>query len=312
MRPTVSPFLSLPQEVRDIIIELVLFSHRAPPESPTTPPQKRSGLKDLGVDILDSWSHGRPPVEYEEKDVVSNGQSLLLVNRQLSAETKYVLERNPSSYHLDVMFVNEWDFYPTWLSVPAFSRVVDDVVATFRMFGTHDPKHLRPGYGLPAKNIFINTLTLDFVTPPDTESLASNDQKEAWFQHRLDHHPRYPQPNPELESLYMRPEWLLEFISGYLTGLLHMGYHTAGHGGIFYERVGTIRLLVDGQLKVEYALDDLLAKLRHDDPAYTFGNLSREERLPYFWKWKKRALEMRRDAGLPVIYPKDPELEEIK
>ena len=66
---------------------------------------------------------------------------------------------------------------------------------------------------------------------------------------------------------------------------------------------------MDGDLKEEYDLAKILADLRWEDASDTFGNVwPREERLPVFWRWKKRALQKRREAGLPVVDPNDREL----
>jgi len=88
-----------------------------------------------------------------------------------------------------------------------------------------------------------------------------------------------------------------------------MDYHTAGYGMIIYERIGTIQICVNGVLNKEFDLGKMLADLRFGEQTDTFGNIwPREERLPYFWRWKKAALRKRREAGLPVIDPEDPEL----
>jgi hypothetical protein len=107
----------------------------------------------------------------------------------------------------------------------------------------------------------------------------------------------------------MRPGWLADFVSGFMSGLLGMGYHTARYGMIIYERIGAIEVCVDGVLKKEFDLSNRLAGLRFHTEADTFGGVwPREERVPFFWRWKKDALRKRREAGLPVAYPEDPEL----
>lgn len=306
-----SSLLTIPREIRDQILELVIFSHRAPPKSPTEPPQERASLDNPRR--FSSWSYGPENVKYDQQDIVPNSLSLLLVNRQLSAETKSTLERFPISYYLDVMIVNEQELHPTWLSVPAFSNRIDNVVVTFRIFGTREPGgrsmfiigdgsppqitwcfynlmevFLKCGpianlkTGLRRKDVSINTLTLDFVSPPNAES--------------------------DIASLLMRPDWLADFVNDYNHTLLQMSYHTAWYGMIMYERIGTIRYYVDGQLSTQHDLDVLLAKCRSNDSGDTFGNIANEERSAFFWKWKKKALKARKEAGLPVIYPDDPEL----
>ena len=78
----------------------------------------------------------------------------------------------------------------------------------------------------------------------------------------------------------MRPEWLVDFVSVGLCSLLRMGYHMAWFGEILYERVGVIRVCVDGKLETDYNLAEKLAKLRFED---TVGYASPYERPDNFW-----------------------------
>lgn len=87
-----------------------------------------------------------------------------------------------------------------------------------------------------------------------------------------------------------------------------MSYHHARYGGIVYERIGAIRIVVDGEV-TEVDLADQLAKLRFTDPGETFGHLDRKVRLSTFWEWKKQTLASRRLLGFPVSWPQDSELD---
>lgn len=344
--------LTLPREIRDKILELVICDERAPPPNPTAASSDRTLLNDIECR---SWHYGPWHNKYEGQGpngaYTTNSIALLLANRQLSAETQDALERLPTtySYGLDVMFVDEKELWPTWVSVPALSPRVDSVVATFRIFGTWDGEGRFPfrlGDGSPPeivwcfyslmerfltcgpvgkrklqyldRNITVKFLTLNILTPPGLEPVATDDMQTYghWYRSRIDHY--YISDDEEDDddaartagtNIPMQPALLADFLYGYICHLLGMGYHTAREGGIMYERIGTIRICVDGELKHECDLGEYLARLRFTNALQTFGNVyPPENRVPFFWQWKKRALEMRKEAGLSMVEPKDPEL----
>ena len=134
---------SIPREVRDKILEYVIFSHRAPPGDPNDLPQDRIEFHDKDRPWRDSC------IKYERQSVVPSSLSLLLVNRQLSAETRSALDRVPTSYHLDVILFNGKELWSTWLSVPELSSKVDNVVASFRVFGACPKSMFEFGCGSP-------------------------------------------------------------------------------------------------------------------------------------------------------------------
>ncbi|MCJ1381184.1 hypothetical protein MMC17_004293 [Xylographa soralifera] len=324
----------IPPEVRSQIIELVLCSSRAPPSDPATTSQNRIELHDLKYV---SWQYGQENNMYEPDGYITNSLSLLLTNRQLWAETQSALRCLPTkhSYSLDVMFVNERELWPTWLSVPALWTRLDNVFTTFRICGSkgQGPSELRGGNGGPPqiiwcfyslmerfltygpvgerkpgsqdRNITINSLTLDIVSSPENEVTMTElaPTYMDWYRSRHGH------ADNDLSSTPMRAEWLADFLHGFIPGLLRMGYHTAPYGMIMYERIGTLRLCVDGVLKQKYDLCKMLADLQYNDASETFGNIwPRENRVPFFREWKKKALVKRREAGLPVIDPEDSDL----
>ncbi|KAK0120704.1 hypothetical protein ONS96_010907 [Cadophora gregata f. sp. sojae] len=77
-----------------------------------------------------------------------------------------------------------------------------------------------------------------------------------------------------------------------------MAYHTASYGGIVYERIGSIRFTVDGELYKEYDLAEELANLQFHD---SFGNSPREERPAVFKAWKENAYKIREAFDLKTI-----------
>lgn len=110
----------------------------------------------------------------------------------------------------------------------------------------------------------------------------------------------------------MRPEWLVDFLLRNFQGLVNMGYHSAAYGGFLMERVGTVQFRHDGLTVSTMELANSLAEMRFTHSQDTFGHVyPNENRVPEFWRWKKQALKKRQAAGLPVIWPEDPELESI-
>jgi hypothetical protein len=129
-----SRLLSLPRELRDIIISYVLSSQQHPPVDNSEPVTPRIELVDIKYK---SW-RGPQSVMFEAKLQNSATHGLLLANRQLQAETKDALRELPGKggrYALDVMFVEEKELWPTWLHVPVFTTDIDRLDVSIRVVG---------------------------------------------------------------------------------------------------------------------------------------------------------------------------------
>jgi len=89
------------------------------------------------------------------------------------------------------------------------------------------------------------------------------------------------------------------FYSAISRGLVNMGYHSAAYGGFLMERVGTVQFRHDGQTVSTLELAKSLAEMRFTHSQDTFGHVyPNENRVPEFWRWKKRALKKRQAAGV--------------
>lgn len=118
-----SPLLSLPQELRDAIIEHVLASTTAPPQSPahdTCPRSEVTAARALRPALS-------PP------HVLYHAAGLLSTNRQLHAETRSRIAQVRTPYALDVMVVGN-ELWPTWTCCPARAQTVEDVSVSLRFF----------------------------------------------------------------------------------------------------------------------------------------------------------------------------------
>lgn len=159
------------------------------------------------------------------------------------------------------------------------------------------------------RGILIDTLILDFSSaerelrfPP--EDIEYNHW--LWRHWGRDRLPRDQGVVPEnLSSYTSRPEWLCEYLRGWLSGLLAMSFHTFSCGMPLYERIGTIRMLVDGEVHCEFDLAALLDGLRVTGPHSRTGHLSMDEREAGFAKWKKETLIRREAQGFPVKQTSD-------
>ncbi|OJK02126.1 hypothetical protein ASPACDRAFT_1854132 [Aspergillus aculeatus ATCC 16872] len=160
------------------------------------------------------------------------------------------------------------------------------------------------------RGIVIETLVLDFRS---AELELFFPPEDVLYKHWQWWHCGRDMRNPSaglepLSSYKTRPQWLCQYLKMEIGALLEMSYHTAKYGQPLYEHIGTIRMLVDGQLVDEFDLATWLARLHFTDPGDTMGHLVREKRLSSFWEWKKETLSLRKERGLPVIWPSDDEL----
>lgn len=127
-------FSNLPVELRQIIIQHVLHGRR---ESPSTPSRSnRVPLEDSGL-ITERWQRGGCGVYYEasNKQFSTNCLPLLLTNRQISAETKSVLDLLETDYVLDISVLNDLDLFLTWITVPRLTHRINHLRTEVRLFG---------------------------------------------------------------------------------------------------------------------------------------------------------------------------------
>lgn len=340
-----SRFLTLPFELRALIIEHVLFTPLSPP---AIAPFQSGGydFKDLGYKI---WS-GAPcnlKTYYRSQSMsaCSSDLPLLLTNRQVSAETQMILGGIKIDYVLDILVKDDSTLVQTWLSVPCLTTHISTLYANVRLFGHIVEKHVArkriamgarlgilrsfysaleqllrdgaaarkshkdgPHSGLSNakdfadRGILIDTLVLDFQSaeldlafPPESVTYTHWTKRHLGRDHR-----DQSETSETLSSYTTRPEWLCERLQGWINSLLHMGYHTSRWGSPLYERIGTIRMLVDGQLHCEFDLAARLAGLQFTDSRSTMGHLPRDDRESGFWKWKIETSLLREAQGFPV------------
>ena len=96
----------------------------------------------------------------------------------------------------------------------------------------------------------------------------------------------------------MRSKALQSFLQHHINDLQWINYDTTFNVITFYERIGTIRICLDGETQHEVDLGQNLVNPQIDYPN-TFGQMMAD--------WRKETLELRRQVGLSVMEPKEPD-----
>jgi hypothetical protein len=91
----------------------------------------------------------------------------------------------------------------------------------------------------------------------------------------------------------MRPKYLVEFLSSHLELL---SQYPTSYGAMLYERVGVVKLMIDGQDYRELDLAVVLASMRSSD-----GDSAAARDPKLFKRWKKNAYKKRVEHGLPIV-----------
>jgi hypothetical protein len=306
-------FLGLPQELRDKVLTLAI-------EAPVSPPQPPAPNADH-QSAIDQYTSFRGRID---------AMPTLLVNRQLYRETMAAIDRLPTkhSYDLDVMIVNDEELWPTWLSVPAITNNVEKVRVTFRSFGT--AKAIKGGArgfiqgcgGPPVITwAFYDLLTRFILGIPGgwktyrADKFLKHDVSIKLLE--LDvHSPDVPANliappvrYDELQCLrsgdgveyLMNPSFLATYLEIHLRALLKS--FTAEYGRLLYERIGTINVCLDGELRKEWNIGNLLATLRREHLVATFEYpkpLPKDHRK-LFKNWRRNVYNSRKKLGLPTM-----------
>ncbi|KAJ5930823.1 hypothetical protein N7466_006316 [Penicillium verhagenii] len=338
-----SRLLDLPPEIRTLIFEYVLLAPLTPPPGPWSGREDRISLQDVHYQ---SEKIGPQNVFYKADDSREIPHiRLLLLNHQIHDETISIMRRKSRiPYRLDVMAIDEFELWPTWLLVPALRTHLGEVRMNLRIFGhcldrkkahahrtdtgpyilkwcfyallerflIHGPlsHQVKAKADKESRKFFMDTLVIDVTAHPDeTYRLASPElRSQDHWRWLCEHLMRRPlQPGHDLAGVMPRPKWVASHLSGEIDRLLRMEYHELYYGGVLYEHIGDIQILVEGTVYQSFNLAERLAPLTFQCDRSVF---SWKDRKKYFWTWKKMALMKRSGAGLPVIWPEDPVLED--
>ncbi|KAF2501484.1 hypothetical protein BU16DRAFT_522460 [Lophium mytilinum] len=325
-----SRLLLLPRELRDDIIKLVINSYSPPPRNPHDPFGQAKLKRHLDCTYHKApWSGSCILYDPRSHDYLPNCSALLQTNWKLHHETMERLNKLRPNFALDIMVVDNTQLWPKWTSIPMVSSHVETVTAHIRTFRTEagwqgflggpgEPPSMTwafydilkrflnigpvgPGYSVNeiGRGTTIQTLQIDVVCPKDlpegTEVAPEQSGAQIYFPGHIPFVEGFLYD--EKKKYLMHPKSLARFLWCWLEALLHMDRYSAIHGAILFERVGTIRLMVDGELFKEWNLATLLAAFPLDGPPQTFERGTEAD----FKSWREETYVFRKQAGLPVI-----------
>lgn len=121
-----SPLFSLSRELRAQIIEHVLNATASPPEFPP----KSDAIIYSDIKYRAWVGHRHAYYSQRPSSLTPNCLPLLLVNRQLSNETRALITSRAPDYALDIAIEDECFVYLTWLSVPFLSGHISTLTVT--------------------------------------------------------------------------------------------------------------------------------------------------------------------------------------
>ena len=323
-------FLDLPNEIHELVVLEVLRGCKVPPEVPSV-----EGRENHEVFTYKTWRGRDSKIFHEPPDQRCPGAlPLLLTNRRISATTREVLKRRKSklSCVLDISILNDHHLFTTWLALPQTPNRVHELKVEMRLFGhiiSAEESQLRGcGWNIGVhwsfyalleqfiylgpigmmevcgmdglrRGVIIETLTLDFQSAEESLPFPPETVDYDQWRQRLTGMVR--EGSDELVQYRTRPEWLASYLSDKIRALLGMHYHYARFGAILYERIGTIRMIVNGQVE-QFDLGAKLDGLQHTSPSQTSGHIHpSENRIPKFLEWKNRTTRRRERLGLPVV-----------
>ncbi|KAJ6520319.1 hypothetical protein C8R45DRAFT_1086194 [Mycena sanguinolenta] len=328
-------FESLPVEIHDKIFEQVISSTVPSPDYEQDLQEDRVQLNDVGYVGYGrgrrvKWQKTQTPHPADTLLLVNRR-----VRTEAKVAWKRVAHTLPC--HADIMFAADTDLRPTFLSVYTDATHFDLVHAQFRVVGlpdaavfaperpTSNPRSIWSAYDgnmqpvtwmffdllhrfLKAgpklsqpeqvdRHITIQRLEINVLSPADPSLLPQEGAWSSWLSARK---PRGTQISEVVENLrrtQMRPEWLCAWIAANIQRLTGMDCTTMDYGGIFYERIGEIAVLLDGEERTVFKLGEMLSELPKGDP---WGFSIRELRKEKFGKWKEKTIKERLEAELAI------------
>lgn len=147
-------FLSLPGEIRDLIYNAVLESETSPPLLEFHREKLNQIPLGLGTNSSRGWKP--PPISCA---------GLLSCNRQVAREVRALIERKRADpkarikYKLDCIVADEAELYPSWTSISAPAKYLQEVEVDLRLVGTGRINHPYFGSG-GGEDMFYDLLDL--------------------------------------------------------------------------------------------------------------------------------------------------------
>jgi hypothetical protein len=332
--------LTIPRELRDKILSLIVSPYVPDPQD-ISDSSNRAILDDF--QSVSPYFHG-DNVLYIEHPKQTDMASLLLVNRQLHTETLDAIRILPTkhSYILDLMIAEEHNLWPTWLYMPALTTRVDRVYCQIRSIGfpTHKRGLFSGGCGGPPamtwalfnlierflnvgpvgrqaeikdKRFSIKELIIDVRTPDVDQELIAPERTPAMSSGRRDFGAYGSREKSASETPLMRhPKGIAVYIARDLKFIMEMIGDYGVNGGIMFERVGSVKVLVDGEpftdsaweevVVSEWDVADVLAKMEYRGywGDWKTSRWSDDQKREAYNQWIEGVYKSRVELGLPV------------
>jgi hypothetical protein len=129
--------MGMPREVRDHILGFVLAPDAPPTVEELVQQQLNNERCEIPSKATGAWEESRS-VRFLICQPAIKPLPLLLVSRQLKAETEALTKRHgQSTFSLDIVFLNDVTLWPTWTNVPKAlgpDEVIDELHVQWRMF----------------------------------------------------------------------------------------------------------------------------------------------------------------------------------
>lgn len=300
---------TIPQELRDAIVEQVILDEKTPYKD------LQHSKSERATDIEAVPSVHICHVEYEKKIATANASSLMLVSRALRFQTEAAIKRlypKGLTYKLEVAVVGHTLYWPTWIHIPAVSKELAKVEFDFRFFSTkEDPLKCPGGYRhicaicFPEQNALVVLHLIKRFLQLGPVMVDSGRTEAYSVQHVEVCYSQMKPFDPERHGLFGIPENLMLRIShwfeaflGNRNGPFHLQYsnlYALLRSINFKEKDRSIR-----KIDMDWMLSQISATILQDSE---------------FWCWKYSTIQTRKKSGLPVVDPiagKDPNDPELK
>ena len=318
--------MTLPLEIREMILEFVLLSSRPTP----------GYLDSTSYDYLPRWWHGAGYwgslgyLKWPTSQTPHPAVALLEVNRQPRHEAKLVRKRLgcPRVCHVDIKFVDEVELRPSFLSLNNTSPYLDTVQAQIRTVGLYGRKTvykgdcsfqeyqlrapedftiwMERGRGIAAFDSMFVYMFRQFLAlgPLHINAAEARAKEEDCFGgapgrritiSTLEIDVFRPEdgslvPNGDEEGARKRrqPRWLCEQIMGQFDLLLRLKERARYWGNDIYKQVGTVKVFFEGKFEREFNIGKMFC-----DPKL--------KEIRGYHEWSAGTIMERRKNGLPVV-----------
>ncbi|KZW01830.1 hypothetical protein EXIGLDRAFT_716474 [Exidia glandulosa HHB12029] len=123
-----------------------------------------------------------PPRVFLERSLhPPNADGLLLTNRLIAHETRAIIERTKPTYKLDLLFVDELQFWPTWTCLPVSAQFIDSVHVSISCLETQVPvlRAFLWSFRGPPQSMWALYVLLEFYLEPGLTHNYNNEEGQT-------------------------------------------------------------------------------------------------------------------------------------